>query len=86
MATTNSKFLVKNGLAVAGATGTIDVINTSGEWIGATGSLSGATGAAGAQGASGVGATGAALYLGGDIDFGTYDAPANIDMDFGLFV
>ena len=54
MATTNSKFLVKNGLAVAGATGTIDVINTSGEWIGATGTLSGATGAAGANGASGI--------------------------------
>jgi collagen type VII alpha len=53
LATTNSKFLVKNGLAVAGATGAIDVINTSGQWIGATGTLSGATGPAGATGTSG---------------------------------
>ncbi len=53
MATTNSKFLVKNGLAVAGSTGAIDVINTSGQWIGATGTLSGATGAIGPAGATG---------------------------------
>ena len=57
MATTNSKFLVKNGLAVAGSTGAIDVINTSGQWIGATGSLSGATGAQGASGISGASGT-----------------------------
>ena len=57
MATTNSKFLVKNGLAVAGASGTIDVINTSGQWIGATGILSGATGIQGASGISGASGT-----------------------------
>lgn len=64
MATNNSKFVVKNGLAVGSPL--IDVINTSGEWIGATGTLHGASGPVGAtgpegpQGASGVGGGGGA--------------------------
>ena len=52
MSTINNKFLVKNGLAVGGASG-IDVINSSGVWIGATGNLSGATGQIGSQGVGG---------------------------------
>jgi hypothetical protein len=63
LATTNSKFLVKNGLAVAGSTGAIDVINTLGQWIGATGTLSGATGVAGATGVSGATGTSGDRYL-----------------------
>jgi hypothetical protein len=64
VATTNNKFLVKNGLAVGEA---IEVINSSGQWIGATGTLSGAsgigetglTGATGVQGVQGAsGSTG----------------------------
>lgn len=51
MSTTNSKFVAKNGLAVGSSY--IDVINTDGEWIGATGSLHGATGPAGATGTAG---------------------------------
>ena len=58
MPTTNNKFLVKNGLAVGSS---IDVIDSSGEWIGATGTLQGATGP---QGASGVSAP---IYNGGYI-------------------
>jgi hypothetical protein len=87
LATTNSKFLVKNGLAVAGSTGTIDVINTSGQWIGATGILSGATGAAGVQGATGLtGSTGPLQYITyGNIDMGTFLSPANISIDLGTF-
>jgi hypothetical protein len=61
MATTNNKFLVKNGLAVGSS---IDVINTSGQWIGATGTLHGATGPGGVQGASGI--SGASGYVGSD--------------------
>jgi len=63
LATTNSKFLVKNGLAVAGSTGAIDVINTSGQWIGATGTLSGATGVTGASGAAGATGVSGDRYL-----------------------
>ena len=56
MATTDHKFVVKNGLAVGSS---IDVINSSGQWIGATGTLNGATGPTGATGTIGVdGATG----------------------------
>lgn len=62
MATNNSKFVVKNGLAVGSPL--IDVINTSGEWIGATGTLHGATGPQGNQGASGI--SGASGYIGLD--------------------
>ena len=56
MTTTNNKFLVKNGLAVGAA---VDVINSNGEWIGATGALSGATGVTGASGIGATGVTGA---------------------------
>jgi hypothetical protein len=94
LATTNSKFLVKNGLAVAGSTGAIDVINTSGQWIGATGTLSGATGASGAAGAAGAtgsnGAQGASGAAGANgIDGATGAAGAGMlafgvgDMDLG---
>ncbi|MFM8270416.1 MAG: hypothetical protein ACKN9V_09540, partial [Pseudomonadota bacterium] len=54
MATNDIRFKVKNGLAV-GASG-FGVINTDGEWIGASGpgqSPYGATGPAGVDGASG---------------------------------
>jgi hypothetical protein len=61
LATNNNKFVVKNGLAVGSS---IDVINSSGEWIGATGTLSGATGPQGVQGASGI--SGASGYVGSD--------------------
>ena len=61
MATQNNKFLVKNGLAVGSS---IDVINSSGEWIGATGTLQGATGPQGASGVQGV--DGASGYVGSD--------------------
>ena len=61
MATTNNKFLVKNGLAVGSS---IDVINSDGQWIGATGTLSGATGPQGASGAQGI--DGASGYVGQD--------------------
>jgi len=61
LATNNNKFLVKNGLAVGSA---IDVINTSGEWIGATGTLHGATGPQGATGVQGI--DGASGYVGSD--------------------
>ncbi|NDB60016.1 hypothetical protein EB001_16435, partial [bacterium] len=50
MATENNKFLVKNGLAVGSS---IDVINSSGEWVGASGTLQGATGVPGTNGATG---------------------------------
>ena len=76
MPTTNNKFLVKNGLSVGPS---IDVINSSGEWIGATGNLHGATGPQGDQGASGIsgstgpqgvqgasGISGASGYVGSD--------------------
>lgn len=64
MATNNNKFLVKNGLAVGSS---IDVINSDGQWIGATGSLHGATGPQGEQGASGIqGIDGASGYVGSD--------------------
>lgn len=62
MATNNQKFIVKNGLAVGSPS--IDVINPSGEWIGATGTLHGATGPTGPQGASGI--SGASGYVGSD--------------------
>ena len=55
MATNDIKFIVKNGLAV-GASG-FEVINTQGEWVGASGagqSPYGATGVQGVTGASGV--------------------------------
>jgi hypothetical protein len=55
LATTDHKFVVKNGLAVGSS---IDVINSSGQWVGATGTLNGATGPTGATGISG--ATGTA--------------------------
>jgi collagen type I alpha len=58
LATTDHKFVVKNGLAVGSS---IDVINSSGEWVGATGALHGATGI---QGASGI--SGASGYIGLD--------------------
>ena len=68
MSTTNKSFVVKNGLAVGGATGIVDVINSDGVWIGATGTLHGATGLTGAtgiQGASGTqGINGASGYVG----------------------
>ena len=55
MATNDIKFNVKNGLSV-GASG-FEVINTAGEWVGASGpgqSPYGATGAQGVHGASGI--------------------------------
>lgn len=61
MATTNNKFLVKNGLAVGSS---IDVIDSSGNWIGATGTLQGATGPQGASGVQGI--DGASGYVGSD--------------------
>ena len=61
MATTNNKFVAKNGLAVGSA---IDVINSDGQWIGATGTLSGATGPQGATGVQGI--DGASGYVGSD--------------------
>jgi hypothetical protein len=68
VSTTNKSFVVKNGLAVGGATGIVDVINSDGVWIGATGTLHGATGLTGAtgiQGASGTqGINGASGYVG----------------------
>jgi hypothetical protein len=59
VATNNSKFVVKNGLAVGnGASGPIDVIDENGNWIGAQ-LPGGATGATGIDGATGqTGATG----------------------------
>jgi len=53
VSTTNKSFLVKNGLAVGGASGIVEVIDTSGAWIGATGTLHGATGYTGATGLTG---------------------------------
>jgi hypothetical protein len=62
VATTNSKFVAKNGLAVGTS---IDVINSDGEWVGATGSLNGATGPAGVDGATGSqGINGASGFVG----------------------
>ena len=61
MATNNNKFLVKNGLAVGSS---IDVIDSSGNWIGATGTLQGATGPQGASGVQGI--DGASGYVGSD--------------------
>ena len=70
MATNNSKFVVKNGLSVGGASGIVDVIDENGNWIGAqlpagaTGEA-GATGATGSQGSQGVqGDVGATGYTG----------------------
>jgi len=57
LATQNKTFVVKNGLAVGGASGITNVINPNGEWVGATGTLHGATGPAGANGATGVAGT-----------------------------
>jgi hypothetical protein len=99
LATSNNKFLVKNGLSVGGASGIVDVIDSTGAWIGATGTLQGASGISGASGyvgsdgASGVkgdpgdtGATGPLAYLTyGDIDMGTILEPANISIDLGTF-
>ena len=84
MATTDNKFLVKNGLAVGSS---IDVINSSGEWVGASGTLQGATGISGASGYMGQdGATGPLQYITyGNIDMGTILAPANISIDLGTF-
>ena len=59
MATTDNKFVVKNGLAVGSS---IDVINSSGQWVGATGTLSGATGPTGASGSQGI--NGASGFVG----------------------
>ena len=53
MATNNKKFVIKNGLAVGGASGIIDIVDSNGTWIGATGILHGATGPAGSNGATG---------------------------------
>jgi hypothetical protein len=61
LATSNNKFLVKNGLSVGGASGIVDVIDSTGAWIGATGTLQGASGP---QGASGI--SGASGYVGSD--------------------
>jgi hypothetical protein len=65
LATTDHKFVVKNGLAVGSS---IDVINSSGQWIGATGTLSGATGPTGATGITGAsgsqGINGASGFVG----------------------
>jgi hypothetical protein len=60
LATQNKKFVIKNGLAVGGASGIIDIVDSNGTWIGATGILHGATGPAGSNGATGpAGANGA---------------------------
>jgi len=59
LATNNKKFVIKNGLAVGGASGIIDIIDSNGTWVGATGILHGATGPAGTNGATGVGVQGA---------------------------
>jgi hypothetical protein len=48
VATNNKPFLVKNGISVVGASGPIDVINSSGVWVG-EGSPIGATGIAAAS-------------------------------------
>jgi hypothetical protein len=37
LATQNKKFVIKNGLAVGGASGIIDIVDSNGTWIGATG-------------------------------------------------
>ena len=76
MSTQNKSFVIKNGLSVGGASGIVDVIDSTGQWIGATGTLqgasgstglTGATGAQGPQGASGVqGVNGASGYVGSD--------------------
>jgi hypothetical protein len=61
LATNNKSFVVRNGLTVGGASGTIDVIDAEGNWIGATGTLTGASGVQGASGSAGInGATGSA--------------------------
>jgi hypothetical protein len=59
LATQNKKFVIKNGLAVGGASGIIDIVDSNGTWIGATGILHGATGPAGSNGATGVSVQGA---------------------------
>jgi hypothetical protein len=69
VATTNSKFVAKNGLAVGSS---IEVINTDGQWVGATGTLHGATGPAGATGSQGV--NGASGYVGTDGASGSHGA------------
>lgn len=59
MATYNNKFLVKNGLAVGSTSEPISVIDENGNWVGATGILTGASGVSGASGYVGLdGATG----------------------------
>ena len=80
MTTYNNKFLVKNGLAVNGVDGPIDVISNTGSWIGATGNLAGASGATGITGA-----TGTNIYLAGIVDFGTFDEPSSVSLDFGSY-
>lgn len=83
MATNNNPFVAKNGLAVGSS---IDVIDSSGNWIGASGALHGATGVQGASGyvgsdgATGIqGLTGASGVDGatGPLQYITY---GNIDM------
>ena len=64
MATNNKKFVIKNGLAVGGASGIIDIIDSNGTWVGATGILHGATGPAGSNGATGAGVNGASGLTG----------------------
>ena len=59
MATNDIKFIVKNGLAV-GASG-FEVINTQGEWVGASGAGQSPYGATGVQGVTG--ASGDALHV-----------------------
>ena len=54
MATYNNKFLIKNGLAVGGSSGPISVIDENGNWVGATGILTGASGVSGASGSTGI--------------------------------
>jgi hypothetical protein len=93
LATSIKSFLVKNGLSVGGASGIVDVIDSSGVWIGATGNLQGASGPSGASGIAGAtgymgqdGATGPLQYITyGNIDMGTILAPANISIDLGTF-
>jgi hypothetical protein len=59
VATYNNKFLVKNGIAVGVSSNPISVIDENGNWVGATGILTGASGVSGASGYVGLdGATG----------------------------
>lgn len=74
MSTVNKKFLIKNGLAVGGATGIVDIVDEAGNWIGPNGiGATGAQGASGADGATGAaGATGPGSASTTDFDFGSF--------------